>query len=78
MKRLRLPRAPAQQTGQVKVWSEPVVIPTYHPLPPDKNPMFLDKRIYQGSSGRRNHALAADLLTEVGATPAGLQNRGDS
>ena len=28
------------------------MISTYHPLPPDKNPMFLDKRIYQGSSGR--------------------------
>ena len=28
------------------------MIPTYHPLPPDKNPMFLEKRVYQGSSGR--------------------------
>ena len=52
MKRFELPTAPASQTGQVKAWSKPVVIPTYHPLPPDKNPMFLDKRIYQGSSGR--------------------------
>ena len=28
------------------------VIPTYLPAPPDKNPMFLEKRVYQGSSGR--------------------------
>ena len=52
MKRLKLPDAPADQTGPVKVWTEAVMIPTYHPLPPDKNPMFLEKRVYQGSSGR--------------------------
>jgi hypothetical protein len=52
MKRLTLPDAPANQTGPVKAWTEPVVIPTYHPLPPDKNPIFLEKRVYQGSSGR--------------------------
>jgi hypothetical protein len=47
MKGLKLPGAPAHQTGPVKAWAEPVVIPTYHPLPPDKNPMFLEKRVYQ-------------------------------
>ena len=31
--------------------SQPVVIPTYHPMAPDKNPMFLERRVYQGSSG---------------------------
>ena len=36
----------------VKAWSEPVVIPTYEPSAPDPNPMFLEKRVYQGSSGR--------------------------
>ncbi|MEM7798428.1 MAG: DUF5107 domain-containing protein, partial [Chloroflexota bacterium] len=30
---------------------ETVVIPTYPIGPPDKNPMFLEKRVYQGSSG---------------------------
>ncbi|HVT72073.1 MAG TPA: DUF5107 domain-containing protein [Lacunisphaera sp.] len=29
-----------------------LVLPTYEPLPPDKNPMFLERRVYQGSSGR--------------------------
>jgi hypothetical protein len=52
MKRLELPEAPANQTGPVKAWSEPVVIPTYRPMPPDKNPMFFEKRVYQRSSGR--------------------------
>ncbi len=35
-----------------EVWSEAVSIPTYPPMPPDPNPMFLEKRVYQGSSGR--------------------------
>jgi tetratricopeptide (TPR) repeat protein len=47
-----LPPAPPQQTGPVKAWSEPVVISTYLPMPPDKNPMFLERRVYQGSSGK--------------------------
>lgn len=35
----------------VKVWKEKVVIPTYGIGKPDKNPMFFEKRVYQGSSG---------------------------
>src|SRR5438132_12769291 len=49
--KFELPKAPAQKTGPVKAWFEPVVIPTYHPHTPDKNPMFLENRVYQGSSG---------------------------
>ena len=52
MRPFELPKPPADQTGAVKAWSAPVSIPTYYPLPPDKNPMFLEKRVYQGSSGR--------------------------
>lgn len=29
-----------------------VTLPTYTPAAPDKNPMFLEKRVYQGSSGK--------------------------
>ena len=36
----------------VRAWEEPVHLPTYPAVPPDKNPMFLDKRVYQGSSGK--------------------------
>lgn len=38
--------------GKVEVWRETVLIPTYGVGKPDKNPMFLEKRVYQGSSGR--------------------------
>ena len=50
--RFELPSAPDAQSGPVKAWMQPVVIPTYEPAPPDPNPMFLEKRVYQGSSGR--------------------------
>ena len=36
----------------VSVWEEDVVIPTYPIGKPNRNPMFLEKRVYQGSSGR--------------------------
>ncbi len=36
----------------VSVRRETVVLPTYRPQPADKNPMFLETRVYQGSSGR--------------------------
>jgi tetratricopeptide (TPR) repeat protein len=36
---------------QVKAWEEEIKIPTYKIGEPDKNPMFLEKRVYQGSSG---------------------------
>src|SRR5579872_1230322 len=51
-------RANAFAAGQTKLGSEvavsvtDIVIPTHMPAPPDKNPMFLEKRVYQGSSGK--------------------------
>ncbi|WNH08206.1 DUF5107 domain-containing protein [Thalassobellus suaedae] len=35
----------------VKAWKEHVVIPTYEVGIPEKYPVFLDKRVYQASSG---------------------------
>lgn len=40
-----------QVTEGVSAREERVVIPTYGVGQPDKNPMFLEKRVYQGSSG---------------------------
>ncbi len=37
---------------QVRIWEEKITIPTYEVGEPDKNPMFLEKRVYQGSSGK--------------------------
>lgn len=36
----------------VEVWSAPLKIPTFEPQQADRNPMFLEKRVFQGSSGR--------------------------
>jgi len=49
---LRLPNAPDLEAGPVKAWEEAVVMCTYLPGSPDRNPLFLEKRVYQGSSGR--------------------------
>lgn len=35
----------------VRAWRERIVIPTYAVGEPDLNPVFLEKRVYQGSSG---------------------------
>jgi tetratricopeptide (TPR) repeat protein len=49
---LILPDAPASETGAVKAWHEPVAMTTWLPAAPDPNPLFLEKRVYQGSSGK--------------------------
>jgi tetratricopeptide (TPR) repeat protein len=36
---------------EVSIWQEEVVLPTYRTGAPDKNPMFFENRVYQGSSG---------------------------
>ncbi len=37
--------------GVVKAWEETIMIPSYEIGSEEKNPMFLEKRVYQGSSG---------------------------
>ena len=49
---LHLPEPPASEKGRVKAWEKPVVMRTWLPEPADRNPMFLERRVYQGSSGR--------------------------
>lgn len=36
----------------VRIWEEQIVLPTYEIGEADKNPMFLEGRVYQGSSGK--------------------------
>ncbi|WP_158941664.1 DUF5107 domain-containing protein [Granulicella sp. S190] len=50
--KLQLPEAPPTERGAVKAWREPVTMKTYLPGEPDTNPVFLEKRVYQGSSGK--------------------------
>ena len=45
------PSLPVNTSSSVTISHVEIVLPTYLPLPPDKNPMFLEKRVYQGSSG---------------------------
>jgi len=54
---LVLPDAPAAlamelSAGGAIAWRQDVTISTYEPAEADRYPMFLDRRVYQGSSGR--------------------------
>ena len=50
---IELPARPARLRDRtVAIWSEPVTIETYPTPAPDRNPLFLEQRVYQGSSGR--------------------------
>ena len=40
------------RNANVKVSETTITLPPYLPAAPDKNPMFLEKRVYQGSSGK--------------------------
>lgn len=44
---------------------ESVVLPTYLPQAPDRNPMFLEKRVYQGSSGRVYPVPVCDRIADT-------------
>ena len=64
---LRLPEAPPAQDGPVKAWEQDVEILTYSPALPDRNPMFLENRVYQGSSGR---VYPLPFIDRIATTPA--------
>jgi tetratricopeptide (TPR) repeat protein len=49
---LLLPEAPPEHSGPVRAWEQDVEILTYSPGMPERNPMFLERRVYQGSSGK--------------------------
>ncbi len=44
-------KSTVDQKGIVKAWEEQVAIPTYEIGTMEKNPIFAEKRVYQGSSG---------------------------
>ena len=50
---------------EVRVRVEALVIPSYMPAAPDKNPMFLEKRVYQGSSGQIYPLPCTDRIAET-------------
>ena len=48
----------------VQVRRGELVLPTFLPAAPDKNPMFLEKRVYQGSSGKVYPLPFTDRISE--------------
>ena len=63
---LVLPPRPSDQLDRsVAAWSEPVVIDTYALPEPDPNPLFLERRVYQGSSGRVYPNPVTDRVSDV-------------
>ena len=42
----------AEAEKKIRVWEEEVIFPTYEIGEPEKNPVFLEKRVYQGSCGK--------------------------
>ena len=61
----RLAGRSALPADSVFVREEDLPLPTYMPAPPDKNPMFLEKRVYQGSSGKVYPLPFTDRISET-------------
>jgi len=57
-----LPLLPGQE--KVKIWEEPLTLPTYVVRPPDKNPMFFRNQSYQGASRYVYPYALEDNITE--------------
>ena len=72
---LLLPDAPPSERGPVKAWEQDVEILTYAPGAPDRNPMFLEKRVYQGSSGK---VYPLPFTDRIATEPATAVVEGDS
>src|SRR5260370_4349726 len=62
--RPRFRNGDVKRAAAVRARVEHIVLPTYMPAPPDKNPMFLDKRVYQGSSGKVYPLSFTDRIAE--------------
>jgi tetratricopeptide (TPR) repeat protein len=55
---------PALADSTVRIWEEPLVIPTYEVGEPDPNPRFYAGRTYQGAQGRVYPYPMLDVLTD--------------
>jgi tetratricopeptide (TPR) repeat protein len=55
----------ASEDVPVRLWEEPLVIPTYQVGAPDRNPLFYGDRAYQGARGRVYPYPMLDRLTDV-------------
>jgi len=55
----------AAAEASVRVWEEPLTLPTYLVEEPDKNPVFFSGRVYQGAEGRVYPYPMQDGLTDI-------------
>ena len=46
-----LTQSTVNEKNRVRAWEENIMLPTYEIGKEEKNPIFLEKRVYQGSSG---------------------------
>jgi len=60
-----LPMTPVLGQSPVKIWKEPLVIPTYRVGDPELNPMFYSGRAYQGAKGPIYPYPLLDKLTDI-------------
>lgn len=73
--RIVLPDAPEGpslrlEAGAAVAWSEPLPILTYNAEEPSRYPMYLDHRVYQGSSGKVYPLPFTERVSEVGVMRA--------
>lgn len=60
-----IPIGPGLAQQGVRVWEEPLVIPTYRIGAPEKNPIFYGDRSYQGAQGAVYPYAMLDKLTDL-------------
>ncbi len=64
--------------GSVKIWEERLTLPTYQVYPAEKSPLFIEKRAYQGSTGKVYPLPVteklSDTLTDVSYQAVCLEN----
>lgn len=51
--------------NKVKIWEESYIIPTYKVHSPEKNPLFIEKRAYQGSTGKVYPLPVTEKISDV-------------
>ncbi len=52
-------------TQKVKIWEEDFIIPTYKVYEAEKNPLFIEKRAYQGSTGKVYPLPVTEKISDV-------------
>ena len=60
--------ASSWQTGAVRIWEEPLTLPTYRVDPPDVNPMFFHNEVYQGAKKKIYPYPFQDKVTRIRET----------